>query len=54
MNVKFSVIVTVYTIIDPAAAFQKPMRELRCELESVDSDCPNQHYTKYGAYHYAA
>ena len=25
----------------------KPMRELRCALESVDSGCPNQHYTKY-------
>ena len=37
----------VCTIIDLAAAFQKPMRELRCELESVDSGCPNQHYTKY-------
>ena len=23
------------------------MRELRCALESVDSGCPNQHYTKY-------
>ena len=22
------------------------MRELRCALESVDSGCPNQHYTK--------
>ena len=30
-----------------AAAFQKPMRELRCALESVGSGCPNQHYTKY-------
>ena len=37
----------VCTIIDEAAAFQKPMRELRCALESVDSGCPNQHYTKY-------
>ena len=37
----------VCTIIDLAAAFQKPMRELRCELEFVDSGCPNQHYTKY-------
>ena len=37
----------VCTIIDLAAAFQKPMRELRCALESVDSGCPNQHYTKY-------
>ena len=37
----------VCTIIDVAAAFQKPMRELRCALESVDSGCPNQHYTKY-------
>ena len=37
----------VCTIIDLAAAFQKPMRELRCVLESVDSGCPNQHYTKY-------
>ena len=36
----------VCTIIDLAAAFQKPMRELRCELKSVDSGCPNQHYTK--------
>ena len=33
-------------IIDLEAAFQKPMRELRCALESVDSGCPNQHYTK--------
>ena len=23
------------------------MRELRCAIESVDSGCPNQHYTKY-------
>ena len=23
------------------------MRELRCALESVESGCPNQHYTKY-------
>ena len=23
------------------------MSELRCELESMDSGCPNQHYTKY-------
>ena len=37
----------VCMIIDLAAAFQKPMRELRCALESVDSGCPNQHYTKY-------
>ena len=37
----------VCTIIDLAAAFQKLMRELRCALESVDSGCPNQHYTKY-------
>ena len=37
----------VCTIIDLAAAFQKPMRELKCELESVDSGCPNKHYTKY-------
>ena len=28
------------------AAFQKPMRELRCALESMDSGCSNQHYTK--------
>ena len=34
-------------VCDLAAAFQKPMRELRCALESVDSGCPNQHYTKY-------
>ena len=34
-------------IIDLAAAFQKPIRELRCALESADSGCPNQHYTKY-------
>ena len=37
----------VCTIIDLAPAFQKPMRELKYALESVDSGCPNQHYTKY-------
>ena len=41
------VIVHVCKIIDLAAAFQKPMRELRCALESVDSGYPNQHYNKY-------
>ena len=33
----------VYMIIHLAAAFQKPMRELRCALESVESGCPNYH-----------
>ena len=37
----------VCMIIDLAAAFKKTMSELRCALESVDSGCPNQHYTKY-------
>ena len=37
----------VCKITDLAAAFQKPMRELRCALESVDSGCPNRHYIKY-------
>ena len=31
----------VCTIIDLAAAFQKPMRELRSKFLSVDSGCPN-------------
>ena len=43
MNVKNS---EVGTIIDLKAAFQHPIQDVRKTLDSCDSDCPNQHYTK--------
>ena len=39
----------VCAIIDLAAAFQKPMRELKGALESVDSGCPNRHWRHTGS-----
>ena len=37
----------IVNILRQKGSHLKPMRELRCALESVDSGCPNQHYTKY-------
>ena len=36
----------VGTIIDLKAAFQHPLQDVRKTLDSCDSECPNQHYTK--------
>ena len=36
----------VGTIIDLKAAFQHPIQDVRNTLDSCDSECPNQHYTK--------